>query len=50
MHRSFFQDPHPAYARLREKGPVRPAIPQRGLRVWLVTRYDEAKALLADPG
>jgi cytochrome P450 len=49
MTRSFFQDPHPAYRLLRAEGPVRPAIPERGLRIWLVTRYAEARALLADP-
>ncbi|GHF06994.1 cytochrome P450 [Amycolatopsis deserti] len=43
------QDPHALYRALREEGPVRPAIMPRGLRVWLVSGYAEAKALLADP-
>ena len=45
----FIQDPHAAYERLRVEAPVRPAITPRGLRVWLVTGYPDAKALLADP-
>jgi cytochrome P450 len=49
MNRAFFADPHGIYRRLREEGPVRPATPERGLRVWLVTRYAEARELLADP-
>jgi cytochrome P450 len=49
LNRAFFQDPHTIYRELRAEGPIRPATPERGLRVWLVTRYAEAKALLADP-
>jgi cytochrome P450 len=49
LNRAFVQDPHTIYRELRAEGPVRPAIRERGLRVWLVTRYAEAKALLADP-
>jgi cytochrome P450 len=45
----FFRDPHAAYAWLRTEAPVCPAIMPRGLRVWLVTSYADAKALLADP-
>ncbi|HJQ45167.1 MAG TPA: cytochrome P450 [Amycolatopsis sp.] len=45
----FIQHPHAAYQRLRVEAPVRPAIMPRGLRVWLVTAYSDAKALLADP-
>ncbi|GAB3571640.1 cytochrome P450 [Amycolatopsis endophytica] len=43
------QDPHALYRKLREDGPVRPAIMPHGQRVWLVSGYTEAKALLADP-
>ena len=43
------QDPHALYRRLRDNGPVRPAIMPDGLRVWVVSGYTEAKALLADP-
>ncbi|HVV08765.1 cytochrome P450 [Amycolatopsis sp.] len=45
----FITRPHAIYEQLREQGPVRQAIARRGLRVWLVTGYAEAKALLADP-
>lgn len=45
----FIQDPHAAYERLRVEAPVRPAVMPRGLKVWLVTGYADAKALLADP-
>ncbi|TVT30319.1 cytochrome P450 [Amycolatopsis rhizosphaerae] len=45
----FIHDPHAVYAALRAEAPVRPAIMPRGLRVWLVTRYAEARELLADP-
>jgi cytochrome P450 len=49
LNRAFYQEPHAVYQRLREEGPVRPASLYRGLTVWLVTRYAEAKTLLADP-
>ncbi|MEV4117143.1 cytochrome P450 [Nonomuraea sp. NPDC049695] len=42
-------DPHPAYDRLREKGPVHLLVQPDGLEVWFVCRYEEAKAALADP-
>ncbi|HET6501618.1 MAG TPA: cytochrome P450 [Amycolatopsis sp.] len=45
----FVQDPHELYRRLRAEGPVHPVIMPRGLKVWLVTRYAEARAMLADP-
>lgn len=34
---------------MRGEGPVREAVLARGLRVWLVTRYEEAREALADP-
>ncbi|NIH87874.1 cytochrome P450 family protein [Amycolatopsis granulosa] len=43
------QDPHALYRVLRAERPVRPAIARHGLRMWLVSGYAEAKALLADP-
>ncbi|GII59775.1 cytochrome P450 [Planotetraspora thailandica] len=49
LNRAFYQDPHGVYAALRAEGPVRTAMLYRGLQVWLVSRYAEAKALLADP-
>ncbi|MEU1180193.1 cytochrome P450 [Streptomyces sp. NPDC005820] len=45
----FVRDPHSVYALLREEGPVVRAVLPTGLKVWLVTRYEEGRALLADP-
>jgi cytochrome P450 PksS len=44
----FKADPYPTYARLRDEAPV---FPTRvgGRRAWLVTRYDDVRALLRDP-
>ena len=44
----YLQDPHAEYAWLRDQ-PVREVITTRGLKVWLVTGYAEARAALADP-
>jgi cytochrome P450 PksS len=44
-------DPYPFYARLREEAPVYPVtvhVPDRR-PAWLVTRYDDAVAVLKDP-
>ncbi|GAB3421382.1 cytochrome P450 family protein [Flindersiella endophytica] len=46
---AFTQDPHALNARLRAEGPVHEVILPFGTRVWLVTRYDEARAVLSDP-
>ncbi|MGW5326628.1 cytochrome P450 family protein [Streptomyces sp. NPDC004014] len=49
---AFRRDPHPVYARLRERGPVhrvRFAGADSGRLVWLVVGYEEARAALADP-
>ncbi|SFS33623.1 cytochrome P450 family protein [Saccharopolyspora flava] len=46
---AFAQDLHARYAELREAGPVHRLVNESGLPVWVVTRYDEARALLADP-
>lgn len=46
----FWADPYPAYAQLREEAPVyRATTGPKGLEVWLVTRYEDARAALADP-
>ncbi|TNC23896.1 cytochrome P450 family protein [Amycolatopsis alkalitolerans] len=45
----FAQDRHRLYERLRIEAPVCQAVLPRGLSAWLVTRYADAKALLADP-
>ncbi|KPI06229.1 Peroxidase [Actinobacteria bacterium OK074] len=45
----FWRDPYPLYARLRRAAPVRPVVTPDGLRMWLVTRYEDARGLLSDP-
>jgi cytochrome P450 len=49
MGEEFIQDPYELFQRLREEGPAREVIMPRGLKVWLVTRYAEARDALADP-
>ncbi|MEV0203399.1 cytochrome P450 [Nonomuraea sp. NPDC050691] len=45
----YARDPHPVYARLRAERPVfRTATPQ-GVRVWVVSRYDDVKVACTDP-
>ncbi|MFI5615980.1 cytochrome P450 [Streptomyces sp. NPDC051567] len=41
----FFQDPYPAYARLRERAPVHFHEP---LNAWLLSRYEDVDLLLRD--
>ncbi|MFJ6727139.1 cytochrome P450 [Streptomyces sp. NPDC091281] len=48
----FRTDPHPVYARLRERGPVhrvRLPAPDAHHETWLVVGHEEARAALADP-
>ena len=46
----YYQDPYPTLAWLREHDPVHEfRFPVGDVRVWLVTRYDDVRALLADP-
>lgn len=46
---AFFRDPHPLYQQLRQQSPVcRVELPD-GAPAWLVTRYADVRALLADP-
>ena len=45
----YYQDPQGYFAALREQGPVTQAVLPHGERVWLVTRYAEVRAALADP-
>ncbi|MFJ9742117.1 cytochrome P450 [Streptomyces sp. NPDC101166] len=42
-------DPYPVYAHLREAAPVCPMRPPHGNETYLITRYEDAKAALADP-
>lgn len=48
INRQFMHDPYPALASLRE---TRAAVPveNNGFRMWVVTRYSDARAVLADP-
>lgn len=46
---AFMRDPRAVYALLRNEGPVRQVIMPTGLPGWLVTSYDDARSLLADP-
>ncbi|MFG1925885.1 cytochrome P450 [Cryptosporangium sp. NPDC048952] len=45
----FFSDPHADYATLREERPTSRVITPMGSEVWLVTRYADVRAALADP-
>jgi cytochrome P450 len=46
---AFIQDPHALYRRLRAEAPAHRVVLWGGTHAWLVTRYAEARALLADP-
>jgi cytochrome P450 len=46
---SYYQDPAGAFARLRESRPVAPVRAPGFGRVWVVTRYADVRAALADP-
>ncbi|MEV4077126.1 cytochrome P450 family protein [Nonomuraea fuscirosea] len=48
-HEGLLADPYPAYAGLRETGAPHFVKLRGGLYGWLVTRYDDARAALADP-
>jgi cytochrome P450 len=45
----YFQHPLDYFARMREEGPVTPVTLPGGERSWLVTRYADVRAALADP-
>lgn len=40
---------YPGYAQLRTERPVCPIQQPDGLEVWLLTRYDDVRAVLGDP-
>jgi cytochrome P450 PksS len=44
----FKANPYPFYARLRQEAPVCPVTLKNGMKVWLVTRYDDVSAVLKD--
>ncbi|MFI6909845.1 cytochrome P450 [Nonomuraea sp. NPDC050394] len=45
----YLRDPHGVYAQLRREQPVAHTITSQGVRVWLVTRYEDVRAALNDP-
>jgi cytochrome P450 len=42
-------DPYPGYARLRQEAPVCRMPLREGVDCWVISRYDDARAALADP-
>ncbi|MGW0992426.1 cytochrome P450 family protein [Streptomyces sp. NPDC002520] len=42
-------NPHPVYQHLRDNAPVSRLSPPHGVETYLVTRFEDAKAALADP-
>ncbi|MFF1272483.1 cytochrome P450 [Streptomyces marokkonensis] len=46
--KEFEHDPHALYDVLRSEAPVREIIAPGGTKVWLVTRFDDAKSVLTD--
>ncbi|MBW8794829.1 MAG: cytochrome P450 [Streptomyces sp.] len=45
----FRRDPHTVYGHLRDAAPVCPMRPPHGNETYLITRYEDARAALADP-
>jgi len=45
----FLQNPHQLFAYMRAERPVQEAILPRGIKVWLVTRYDDVRTVLTSP-
>lgn len=43
------RDPYPLFERLRGQAPAHRAVTALGMNVWIVTRYEEARAALTDP-
>lgn len=46
----FTQDPYLLYAELRQREPVYRTITSDGLRVWVVTRFEDARSAFANQG
>src|SRR5205085_11186626 len=46
---AFLADPYPLLSELREAAPVHWVTQHRSLESWIVTRYDEVRAVLGDP-
>jgi cytochrome P450 len=49
LEESFLQDPHAVYDLLRKQAPAHKVRLPFGTDAWMVTRYEEARAALADP-
>ena len=49
MSDEFVTDPHAAYGRMREQAPVAQASFLGAAPVWVVTRYDDVRAVLGEP-
>jgi cytochrome P450 len=45
----YLTEPYSTWLRLRQEAPVTNVVMPRGLQVWLVTRYADARSALADP-
>ncbi|WP_061298830.1 cytochrome P450 family protein [Herbidospora cretacea] len=45
----YLRDPHGVYRALRDEGPAVEVVMPNGIRMWLITRYDDAREALADP-
>ncbi|GAA3236342.1 cytochrome P450 family protein [Nonomuraea helvata] len=45
----YLRDPHQVYARLRAERPVFQTATPQGVRVWVVSRYEDVKAACTDP-
>ncbi|MFC7531669.1 cytochrome P450 [Actinoplanes sp. GCM10030250] len=45
---AYAADPHPALAELRQAGPAHRVISAAGVPFWMITRWDEARQVLAD--
>ncbi|WP_036372084.1 cytochrome P450 [Micromonospora sp. ATCC 39149] len=52
LSRAFLQNPYPVYRDMREAGPAKRVVVKTltlELHAWVVTRYEDARRLLADP-
>ena len=49
LDQGLFRDPYRLYGVLRQNGPVQPVALPDGWQGWLVTSYEDARSLLADP-
>ncbi|MET7297350.1 cytochrome P450 [Embleya sp. NPDC005575] len=47
---AFLADPYPTYAHLRRTTPVHRIATPQGFDMWLLTRYEDVRAGLTDPG